>query len=84
MDDTTFKARIITGLQEVTPEAWNAVANPTGVPFDPFLTWDFLEAMESSGAAIPETGWSPCHVLIEGPGDELLAAMPLYAKTHSH
>ncbi|MEL6862489.1 MAG: GNAT family N-acetyltransferase [Pseudomonadota bacterium] len=83
MDDTTFKARIITGLQEVSPEAWNAVANPFGLPVDPFLSWEFLEALEASGAAIPETGWSPCHVLIEGPGDELLAAMPLYAKTHS-
>ena len=83
MDDTTFKARIITGLQEVPPDAWNAVANPTGETVDPFLSWEFLEALEASGAAVPETGWSSCHVLIEGPGDELLAAMPLYAKTHS-
>lgn len=83
MDDTTFKARIVTGLRDVDREAWNAVANPLGVPFDPFLTWEFLEAMEASGAAQPETGWSPCHVLIEGPDAKLLAAMPLYAKTHS-
>ena len=53
MDDTTFKARIITGLQEVSPDAWNAVANPVGVPMDPFLSWEFLEALEASGAAIP-------------------------------
>ena len=83
MDDTTFKARIISALADVSPERWNAVANPSGVPFDPFLSWEFLEALESSGAAKPETGWSPCHVLIEGPGDQVLAAMPLYAKTHS-
>ena len=83
MDETTFKARIITGLSEVKPEAWNRVANPSGLAYDPFLSWEFLEALEASGAARPETGWSPCHVLIEGPGDEVLAAMPLYAKTHS-
>ncbi|MEL6724525.1 MAG: GNAT family N-acetyltransferase [Pseudomonadota bacterium] len=83
MDDTVFKARIISGLNEVAPDVWNRVANPTGLPHDPFLTWEFLEALESSGAARPETGWSPCHVLVEGPGDEVLAAMPLYAKTHS-
>jgi hypothetical protein len=83
MDETVFKARIISGLNEVTPETWNRLANPPALPFDPFLTWEFLEAMESSGAARPETGWSPCHVLVEGPGDEILAAMPLYAKTHS-
>lgn len=83
MDDTVFTAKIITGLTEVDPEKWNAVANPSGLPFDPFLSWEFLEAMEASGAALPETGWSPCHVLIEGPDQDLMAAMPLYAKTHS-
>lgn len=83
MDDTVFTAKIITGLTEVDRSKWDAVANPKGMPFDPFLSWDFLEAMEASGAAIPETGWSPCHVLIEGPDHDLMAAMPLYAKTHS-
>lgn len=83
MDETVFKARIISGLNEVAPEDWNRVANPPALSFDPFLTWEFLEALESSGAARPETGWSPCHVLVEGPGNEILAAMPLYAKTNS-
>ena len=83
MDETVFKARIISGLNEVSPEAWNLLANPPSLPFDPFLTWEFLEALESSGAAIPETGWSPCHVLVEGRGEEIVAAMPLYAKTNS-
>ena len=83
MDETVFKARIVTSLQEIDPAAWNAVANPDGLPFDPFLSWDFLEALEASGAAIPETGWSPCHVVIEDPSNSIIAAMPLYAKTHS-
>ncbi|MHA7901034.1 MAG: GNAT family N-acetyltransferase [Henriciella sp.] len=83
MDETVFKARIITALSDVSLDAWNKVANPPGLPYDPFLSWEFLEALESSGAARPETGWSPCHILVEGPGNELLAAMPLYAKTHS-
>ena len=83
MDETVFKARIITGLSQVSPDAWNRLANPPALPYDPFLSWEFLEALESSGAARPETGWSPCHILVEGPGDEVLAAMPLYAKTHS-
>ncbi len=82
MDETALKARIVTGMTDVDPQAWNAVANPSGVAFDPFLTWEFLEALEASGAATPETGWSPCHVLIEGPGETIVAAMPLYAKTH--
>ncbi len=83
MDDTALQIRIAARLADVDRERWDALANPEGVKFDPFLSWDFLEALESSGAATPQTGWTPCHVLIEGPDSTLRAAMPLYAKTHS-
>ncbi|MCR9194583.1 MAG: GNAT family N-acetyltransferase [Hyphomonas sp.] len=83
MDEPVFTARIASEMQDIAPEAWNAVANPVGAPFDPFLTWEFLEALEASGAAVPETGWSPCHIVIEDPNKTILAAMPMYAKTHS-
>ena len=83
MDDTTFQLKICQDLSTVAKESWNAVANPIGARYDPFLSWEFLEAMESSGAAQPETGWSPCHVLLEKPDGTLRGAMPLYAKMHS-
>ena len=60
MDETVFKARIITGLSQVSPDAWNRLANPPALPYDPFLSWEFLEALESSGAARPETGKNNC------------------------
>lgn len=83
MDDTVFKARILTHLSDVDQTTWDRLANPPGSPFDPFLSWNFLEAMEASGAARPETGWSPCHILLDDPSGTPVAAMPLYAKTHS-
>ncbi len=83
MREPEFQIRLATGLKDVPKDAWNAVANPPGKPYDPFLSWDFLEALESSGAATPETGWTPLHVLVETPDKTLHAAMPLYAKTHS-
>jgi len=83
MNDTAFRIKVCQSLSEVEPAVWNAVANPPGARYDPFLSWEFLEAMESSGAAIPETGWSPCHLLVEADGGDLRGAMPLYAKTHS-
>jgi predicted N-acyltransferase len=75
--------RIVSALSEVAEADWNRVANPDGEVFDPFLSWNFLEAMESSGAAIPEAGWTPCHIIVESAGGVLKAAMPLYAKTNS-
>ena len=84
MDDTAFRLTANRGLADIEREAWDRVANPEGARYDPFLSWDFLEALERSGAAAPETGWSPLHLTVEGPGGELRAAMPLYAKTHSY
>lgn len=82
MDESSLSFTVATGLLEVTPEEWNTVANPPGERFDPFLSWEFLEAMESSGAATARTGWLPQHILIHEDG-RLVAAMPLYVKGHS-
>src|SRR5262249_36994284 len=62
---------------------WNALANPAGEPYDPFLDWDFLEACESSGSAQPTTGWVPRHMLAHDPKGKLIGAAPLYIKSHS-
>ena len=83
MDDTNFRIDIVPGLAEVDPAEWNSVANPPGLRRDPFLSWEFLEAMESSGAATPETGWIPRHILVRDANGALRGAMPLYGKTHS-
>lgn len=83
MDDTPIRLSIAHSLSTVDPQQWNAVANPPGERYDPFLRWEFLETLESTGAATPQTGWSPHHLLVEGEGGKLRAAMPLYVKTHS-
>ncbi len=67
---------------EIPAAAWNACANPTDEPFDPFLTHAFLDALETSGSAVAKTGWQPFHLLIERNG-ELVGAAPMYLKSHS-
>ena len=59
-----LQLKTVSALSAVRCEDWDRVANPDGLPFDPFLSWDFLEAMESTGAATPETGWTPLHLLV--------------------
>jgi len=49
---------------------------------NPFLSHAFLSALEDSGCASPETGWQPQY-LTGWRGADLVAALPLYAKTHS-
>ena len=69
-------------MADVDRDAWNAVANPPGQPYHPFVDWTFLEALESSASVRAETGWAPMHFLLEDGGD-LIGAMPLYLKGHS-
>ena len=83
MDEPRLEIRLINSLDEVSAEEWNAVANPPSEPYDPFLSWQFLQAMEESGATSPETGWAPHHIIIEQAGRGLCGAMPLYLKSHS-
>lgn len=70
-------------MSDVDRDSWNAIANPPGERYDPFLDWDFLEAAESSECAQPETGWTPRHMLAQDAAGKLVGAAPLYLKTHS-
>jgi predicted N-acyltransferase len=58
-------------------------------PYNPFLAWDFLEALERSGSVSARTGWAPRHAILHE-GSEPGAAsprpdavMPCYVKSHS-
>ncbi|MEQ1780634.1 MAG: GNAT family N-acetyltransferase [Hyphomonadaceae bacterium] len=86
-DDTADRLELTLSVAEamgdVERSAWNAVANPPGERYDPFLDWDFLEATESSGCAQPETGWTPRHLLAHSQAGKLVGAAPLYLKAHS-
>ncbi len=50
----------------------------------PFTRHAFLDALESSGSACPDTGWTPCHAAVEDDEGDLVAVVPLYVKSHSY
>jgi uncharacterized protein len=74
---------LASGLAGVDRAAWDAIANPAGARFDPFLSWDFLEALEATGCVSARSGWEPHHLLAHE-GGRLVGAMPLYLKSHSY
>ncbi|HOZ27314.1 MAG TPA: GNAT family N-acetyltransferase [Hyphomonadaceae bacterium] len=86
-DDSAERVELSLSIAEsmsaVDRAGWNALANPPGERYDPFLDWDFLEAAESSGCAQPDTGWTPRHMLAHDATGKLVGAAPLYLKTHS-
>lgn len=79
-----ISVRMSEGLTEIAPETWDAIANPDGQLFDPFLSWNFLQALEQSGCVCEETGWIPRHLIAEDGAGNVLGVLPLYVKTHSY
>lgn len=72
-------------LTEIDARVWDALAAPeqaTGRPLDPFTTHRFLAALDRSGSTGQGTGWLPKPLILQENGQPL-AALPLYAKTHS-
>jgi len=73
----------VEGLAEIAPADWDGIANPAGTEYDPFLSWNFLQALEQSGCVGAETGWAPHHLLARDASGVLKGALPLYLKFHS-
>jgi len=85
MPETQIEINVLGSLAEISPDDWDACACPeaaTGHPHDPFTTWRFLRALETSGSVGTGTGWSPRYLTAQLDG-QTIAAAPLYAKGHS-
>lgn len=53
------------------------------MPYNPFISHEFLFCLEASGSAVAKTGWQPQHLLAENSDGTLLGAVPCYLKSHS-
>jgi predicted N-acyltransferase len=67
-------------IDEIDPADWTACAGDT----NPFVSHAFLAALEDSGSAGPRTGWLPQHAVLRDPDGRVVAAAPMYAKSHSY
>jgi predicted N-acyltransferase len=87
--------RVVPAMAEIDRAAWDACANPAVPPlnggaapgreetaYNPFLSWDFLQALEESGCVSARTGWLPQHLVLEENGT-VVGAAPCYLKSHS-
>jgi len=77
---SSYTARWINQIAEIPQSDWDAMAMPLQTPF---LEWDWLHNLESSGSATGKTGWLPNHLTIWR-DRTLVAAAPLYLKGHSY
>lgn len=77
--DLAEEVSVLPAIAAVTAAEWDACAGAD----NPFLSHDFLHALEESGSVRTETGWLPRHLAVTDRDGCLAAAMPLYLKGHS-
>ncbi len=86
MDQAQIEIQVLPSLSQIAAKDWDACACPEaaggGRPADPFTTHRFLKALEDSGSVGRGTGWQPQYLTAYLDG-MLIAAAPMYAKSHS-
>ena len=70
-------------IREIGREAWDACAANPDYMANPFVAYDFLDALEESNCAVERTGWGPRHLSALDEAGRIAAVMPLYLKSHS-
>jgi predicted N-acyltransferase len=82
LQNQNYRTRIATSLSEVGQTAWDGLLRQQEEA-NPFLSFSFLHSLHESGSASADTGWQPQFLTI-WQDDQLVAALPLYAKFHSY
>ncbi|MDD7972567.1 GNAT family N-acetyltransferase [Roseinatronobacter alkalisoli] len=85
MDGGALSVTLVPDLGHVSPQDWDSCACPeaaSGRPSDPFTTYRFLRALETSGSVGGNTGWEPRHLIVHA-GAQVVAVAPMYVKSHS-
>jgi predicted N-acyltransferase len=79
--------RIVPSIAAFTEAEWSAFSGASRdnceTPYNPFVSFDFLNILEESGCAVRKTGWQGHHLRLEDAGGAVLGAVPCYAKSHS-
>jgi predicted N-acyltransferase len=75
----SLTARVLERIDGVPAAEWDACAGPD----NPFLRHAFLKALEDSNSVGRKAGWLPQHLAIGDETGALLAAAPMYVKSHS-
>jgi uncharacterized protein len=82
MPDTspTLSLSLHGAIHDIGPAEWDHCAGSA----NPFVSHAFLACVEDSGSAGARTGWLPRHAALRDEAGTLVAAAPIYAKSHSY
>lgn len=78
---STLRLQAIEHISDIDAQRWDALVSESGGSV--LSQHAFLQAFETSASVSPETGWQPRHLLLWD-NEQLVGAIPLYAKGHSY
>jgi len=70
-------------IADIGRTAWEACAGDPAYRRNPFISYDFLQALEQSGCVSARTGWRPTHLCLTDARGAVQGVAPLYLKSHS-
>jgi len=85
--DIDMEVKIYTAISKIDRLEWNKCCEEAAGKGkeNPFLAWEFLNALEESGSASGASGWAPHHLVVHDKhSSRILACAPVYLKGHSY
>lgn len=70
---------LVESIADLGSDCWAELEGPESYPF---LSYEFLSALEETGCLGADRGWIPRHIVIRN-GSEIWAVAPAYIKLHS-
>ncbi len=80
LSNKNLRLSVFDEIGEIDSAQWNSIA--VSGKYSPFLEYEFLSSLETSGCISPDTGWYPRHFVLHN-GNQLIGIAPAYIKTHS-
>jgi len=77
-----FSLEIETSFNNIDEKRWNICAS-SNRDFNPFNSYQFLKALESSNSINSNSGWNSAYLIIKNNKNEIVAFVPSYLKTNS-
>jgi predicted N-acyltransferase len=77
---TVHTVDVVQDIGDVAATDWEGCAGTD----NPFVSHEFLRALEQSGSASAEQGWAPHHLVAKAADGSVLGVAPSYLKSHSY
>ena len=83
-EDTQLQIQVTPSFSDIDRNAWRGlIASESSNLVNPFITYEYLSALEASNSAVVETGWLGQHLLLKNAEGKLCGALVCYLKNHS-